>query len=191
MAADLEHIGMERCNVLFPFVASISPDGSPSPSDFKPASAFVVASTADDCWKLAGECERWAEEVQESATGLAFRQLAKVWAQLAFGRHFKPQAENDGAPPGIPKTASQSGSLWQRSLSFARFQELLHPFRALGGTGHCPGLNDAFTGPVAIICMRVWLAKSEASTRHALYGPGRCDDVCGPVASSGFVLSIK
>jgi hypothetical protein len=64
--------------------------------------AFLMASSADDCWKLAGECGRWAEEAQETDTRLAFRQMAKVWAQLAFGQHFKPPVENDGPASGNP-----------------------------------------------------------------------------------------
>jgi hypothetical protein len=60
--------------VLFPFVVSISPDGAPHHRDLSglPRLAFVMASSADDCWKLAGECGRWADEAQGTDTRLAF-----------------------------------------------------------------------------------------------------------------------
>lgn len=53
-----------------------------------------MTSSDDDCWKLAGECGRWAEEAQDKAAQRAFRQMAKVWAQLAFGYHYKPPSQN-------------------------------------------------------------------------------------------------
>jgi ferric-dicitrate binding protein FerR (iron transport regulator) len=52
-----------------------------------------MKSSDDDCWRLAGECSRWAEEAQDKATREAFRQMAKVWSQLAFGYHFKLPSE--------------------------------------------------------------------------------------------------
>ena len=70
----------------------MSPDGGLAIGTFPADSlrfGILMASSTDDCWKLAGECGRWAEEAQESATRLAFRQMAKVWAQLAFGQHFQ------------------------------------------------------------------------------------------------------
>ena len=52
-----------------------------------------MKTVADDCWQIAAQCERWAEESQDDATRLAFRQMAKAWAKLAFGEEF-------GAPEG-------------------------------------------------------------------------------------------
>ena len=52
-----------------------------------------MSSSDDVCWRLAGECGRWADEAQDRATREAFRQMAKVWAQLAFGYHYKPPSE--------------------------------------------------------------------------------------------------
>jgi hypothetical protein len=47
-----------------------------------------MQSSADDCWRIAAECRHWAEESRDEATRLAFRQMAKAWAQLAFGQDF-------------------------------------------------------------------------------------------------------
>ena len=52
----------------------------------------VMKSSDHDCWRLAGECSRWAEEAQDRATRAAFRQMATAWSQLAFGHHFKRPA---------------------------------------------------------------------------------------------------
>ena len=52
-----------------------------------------MKTVADDCWQIAAQCEHWAEESQDDATRLAFRQMAKAWAKLAFGEEF-------GAPEG-------------------------------------------------------------------------------------------
>ena len=49
-----------------------------------------MQSSADDCWRMAAECGHWAEESHDEATRLAFRQMAKAWAQLAFGQDFTP-----------------------------------------------------------------------------------------------------
>jgi hypothetical protein len=47
----------------------------------------------DACWKLAGECGRWADEAEDKATREAFHQMAKVGVQLAFGYHFNLPSE--------------------------------------------------------------------------------------------------
>jgi hypothetical protein len=63
--------------------------------------ACTMSSSDDVCWRLAGECGRWADEAQDRATREAFRQMAKVWAQLAFGYHYKPpseKADENGSP---------------------------------------------------------------------------------------------
>ncbi len=61
--------------------------------------AFFMASSAEDCWKLAGECIRWAEEAEENSIRRAFRQMADVWSQLAF-EQYTPQ--NHDAARGCP-----------------------------------------------------------------------------------------
>jgi hypothetical protein len=128
-----------------------------------PASASVVASSADDSWNLAGECGRCAEEAQESATRIVFRQMAKVWPQLAFGQHFKPPAENDAAAPG---KSLNSITVWQSCGGGAPpSRDAAAPSRARRHGSLSP-LNDAFRGPGAIISMRASLAKSEVPTRQ-------------------------
>ena len=49
-----------------------------------------MKTVADDCWQMAVQCEHWAEESQDDATRLAFRQMAKAWAKLAFSEEFGP-----------------------------------------------------------------------------------------------------
>jgi hypothetical protein len=57
-------------------------------------------SSADECWRLSGECGRWAAESGDNATRAAFRQMAKVWAQLAFSLNFTPPRRNEPVGPG-------------------------------------------------------------------------------------------
>ena len=66
-------------------------------------------TTSDDhCWKLAGECGRWADEAQDKATREAFRQMAKIWAQLALGHHFKLPNEMATGENGLAKDAPRA-----------------------------------------------------------------------------------
>ena len=63
-----------------------------------------MQSSADDCWKIAAECGHWAEESRDEATRLAFRQMAKAWAQLAYGQDFtKP--DHQPADPSSPESS--------------------------------------------------------------------------------------
>jgi hypothetical protein len=55
----------------------------------------MTSSAADDCWRLSGECGRWAAESRDNATRDAFRQMGKVWAQLAFSLNFTPPTRNE------------------------------------------------------------------------------------------------
>jgi hypothetical protein len=54
-----------------------------------------MPSVADECWKLSGNCGRWAAETSDDATRSAFRQMAKVWAQLAFSLNFTPPPRDE------------------------------------------------------------------------------------------------
>jgi hypothetical protein len=56
-----------------------------------------MQSAVDECWKIAGECGRWAAESQDEATRLAFRQMATAWAQLAYSQHFTKPNDNEAA----------------------------------------------------------------------------------------------
>jgi hypothetical protein len=58
----------------------------------------VMTSLANDCWRLSGYCSRWAQESRDNATRLAFRQMAQVWAQLAFSEEFTNPADEWIAP---------------------------------------------------------------------------------------------
>jgi hypothetical protein len=49
-----------------------------------------MKTVADDCWQIAAKCEHWAEESQDDATCLAFRQMARALAGLAFSEEFGP-----------------------------------------------------------------------------------------------------
>mgnify|MGYP001278553857 CR=1 FL=1 len=52
-----------------------------------------MRSAAEECWILSENCSRWAEESRDDATRLAFRQMAKTLAELAFIHHFTPTDE--------------------------------------------------------------------------------------------------
>jgi hypothetical protein len=67
-----------------------------------------MSSSADECWRLSGDCSRWAEESHDNATRLAFRQMAKVWAQFAFSHHFTMPSDNE--PVGAPENSESSES---------------------------------------------------------------------------------
>src|ERR1700722_4185152 len=82
-------------------VARIPPKISRAPRPNVCGVPRVMKSSDDDCRRLAGECSRWAEEAQDRATREAFRQMAKVWSQLAFG-HFKPPAKAAGETVSLP-----------------------------------------------------------------------------------------
>jgi hypothetical protein len=89
----------------------------------------VMTTSAEDCWRLSGDCSRWAMESGDSAARLAFRQMATAWARLAFSEefaspaadeHFDPtssetsepiQAENATSSPVVPPpTVSERGA---------------------------------------------------------------------------------
>jgi hypothetical protein len=48
---------------------------------------------------MAAECEHWAEESHDEATRLAFRQMAKAWAQLAYDQDFTRPDDQPADPP--------------------------------------------------------------------------------------------
>ncbi len=69
----------------------------------------AMTSSADHCWRLSGDCSRWAEESRDNATRLAFRQMAKVWARLAISDVFTTDeltdpasSESSDAKPATP-----------------------------------------------------------------------------------------
>ena len=66
-----------------------------------------MKTVADDCWQIAAKCEHWAEESQDDATRLAFRQMAKALAGLAFSEQFGP-AEGLRRPRGYSLRAHAS-----------------------------------------------------------------------------------
>ena len=55
-----------------------------------------MKTVADDCWQIAAKCEHWAEESQDDATRLAFRQMAKALEGLAFSEQFWADGKIDG-----------------------------------------------------------------------------------------------
>jgi hypothetical protein len=71
-----------------------------------------MKTVADDCWQIAAKCEHWAEESQDDATRLAFRQMAKTWAKLAFGEEF---GALEGSTPNAKKRNSKV-TLMPRSM---------------------------------------------------------------------------
>ena len=65
-----------------------------------------MKTVADDCWQIAAKCEHWAEESQDDATRLAFRQMAKALAGLAFSEQFGP-AEGSTDSEDLEATLSE------------------------------------------------------------------------------------
>jgi hypothetical protein len=66
-----------------------------------------MQSSADECWKIAAECGNWAEESRDEATRIAFRQMAKAWAELAFSLDFTPPEDQ---PVDLPSSESSETS---------------------------------------------------------------------------------
>ena len=67
-----------------------------------------METSAEACWRLSKACGQWAVESRDSATRLAFRQMAAEWARLAFNEEFifpvgeqidPPTSENSEATP--------------------------------------------------------------------------------------------
>ena len=58
-----------------------------------------MTSLAEYCWRLSGDCSRWAVESHDNAARSAFRQMATAWAQLAFNEEFTCSAADDGSGP--------------------------------------------------------------------------------------------
>ena len=81
-----------------------------------------MPSAADECWRLSGDCSRWAEECSDNAARLAFRQMAKVWAQLAFSHHFTMPSDDASADTEKSTESSERSEAAPTSTVFrARF----------------------------------------------------------------------
>ena len=65
----------------------------------------VMTSSAEDCWRLSGDCSRWAMESGDSAARLAFRQMATAWARLAFSEEFAFPAADEHVDPTSSETS--------------------------------------------------------------------------------------
>ena len=65
----------------------------------------VMTSSAEDCWRLSGDCSRWAMESGDSAARLAFRQMATAWARLAFSEEFASPAADEHIDPTSSETS--------------------------------------------------------------------------------------
>src|SRR4029077_7166362 len=68
----------------------------------------MMETSAEACWRLSKACGQWAVESRDSATRLAFRQMAAEWARLAFNEEFispvgeridPPSSESSEATP--------------------------------------------------------------------------------------------
>ena len=69
----------------------------------------VMTSSAEDCWRLSGDCSRWAVESRDA--GSAFRQMATAWAQLAFSEEFSfPVADEHINQNSEPVPAEKAAS---------------------------------------------------------------------------------
>ena len=65
----------------------------------------VMTSSAEDCWRLSGDCSRWAMESGDNAARLAFRQMATAWARLAFSEEFASPAADEHIDPTSSETS--------------------------------------------------------------------------------------
>jgi len=65
----------------------------------------VMTTSAEDCWRLSGDCSRWAMESGDSAARLAFRQMATAWARLAFSEEFASPAADEHIDPTSSETS--------------------------------------------------------------------------------------
>jgi hypothetical protein len=74
-----------------------------------------MKTVADDCWQIAAKCEHWAEESQDDATRLAFRQMAKALAGLAFSEQF-------GAAEGSTGSEDLEATLSEHTPSSPSFE---------------------------------------------------------------------
>jgi len=47
-----------------------------------------METSAEACWKLSKACGQWAAESRDTGARIAFREMARGWARLAFGEEF-------------------------------------------------------------------------------------------------------
>jgi hypothetical protein len=59
----------------------------------------MMTSSAETCWRLSRDCGQWAAESRDSAARLAFRQMARAWARVAFSEEFTPAVDERIDPP--------------------------------------------------------------------------------------------
>jgi hypothetical protein len=52
-----------------------------------------MASSAETCWKVSRDCGQWASESRDNTVRLAFHQMAKGWARVAFSEEFTSTAD--------------------------------------------------------------------------------------------------
>jgi hypothetical protein len=66
-----------------------------------------MKTVADNCWQIAAQCEHWAEESQDDATRLAFRQMAKALAGFAFSEECGPTEGSVDSEDPVEATLSE------------------------------------------------------------------------------------
>jgi hypothetical protein len=64
----------------------------------------MLTSLAEDCWRLSRDCGRWAVESRNSSARLAFRQMARAWAGVAFSEEFTPAVDERIDPPSSERS---------------------------------------------------------------------------------------
>ena len=66
-----------------------------------------METSAEACWRLSKACGQWS---RDSATPLAFRQMAAEWARLAFNEEFiSPVGERIDPPSSESSDVLQPG----------------------------------------------------------------------------------
>lgn len=72
-----------------------------------------MTSTAENCCRLSRDCGQWAVESRDNAVRVAFRQMSKGWARVAFSEEFtlaaderiEPLKSENAEPTAVEKLA--------------------------------------------------------------------------------------
>jgi hypothetical protein len=52
----------------------------------------MMETSAEACWRLSKACGQWAAESRDTGARIAFREMARGWARLAFTEEFTSPA---------------------------------------------------------------------------------------------------
>lgn len=84
-----------------------------------------MTSTAENCCRLSRDCGQWAVESRDNAVRVAFRQMSKGWARVAFSEEFTPAADER-----IEPLKSESAETIAGFVTFTSTKPMTAPRRA-------------------------------------------------------------